>query len=268
MGILDGALQCLLRNLRVVLARLPTATVERIEMTSGLVLGKGWGSDTVREEAAACVALLSPESLGGTGLIALDIGANCGTWTEALLLSRPDAIVFCFEPSGEAFEELQNKFSGTPNVHLVRAAVGNRNGEATLWADTPGSGLASLTKRRLSHLGIDFEHSEIVDLVTLDDWCALNSITPALIKIDVEGHELDVLKGGLTVLEGVQVVQFEFGGCNIDSRTYFQDFWYFFNSLDFKLIRLAPGALIEVNRYRESDETFRTTNYLAVAMQN
>lgn len=249
--------------MRWIFAYLPTDAVQSIEMASGVALGKGWGAVTVREEVAACLGQIPAYSSGG--LVALDIGANRGTWTEALLKSEPQAKVFCFEPSAEAFKELSKKFSAHPDVRLVRAAVGSTNGSATLWANTPGSGLASLTKRRLDHLGIEFDLSEVVDLVTLDEWCERNEVSPTLIKIDVEGHELDVLKAGLGAIKGAKVVQFEFGGCNIDTRTYFRDFWYLFKELGFKLSRIAPGGLIAVGKYREIDESFRTTNFIAVA---
>ncbi|WP_445778772.1 hypothetical protein [Shewanella sp.] len=45
-----------------------------------------------------------------------------------------------------------------------------------------------------------------------------------MIKIDIEGHELSVLKVFGAAIEATKVIQFEFGDCNIDTRTYFQDF--------------------------------------------
>jgi hypothetical protein len=51
-----------------------------------------------------------------------------------------------------------------------------------------------------------------------------------MVKMDIEGHELTALKGFGAALDVARVLQFEFGGCNIDSRTYFQDFWYFLKS--------------------------------------
>jgi hypothetical protein len=148
--------------------------------------------------------------------------------------------------------------------------LGKIEGRATLYADRSGSGLGSLTKRRLSHFNLDFAHKETVDIQTLDSWWQnekktyTNEIKPNILKLDVEGHELDVLQGALTCLADIQIVQFEFGGCNIDTRTFFQDFWYFFTQLEFDLFRLGPKGLMKVSAYSEIDESFRTTNYYAV----
>jgi hypothetical protein len=88
------------------------------------------------------------------------------------------------------------------------------------------------------------------------------------LKIDTEGHELDVLNGALNMIKNkkTQIVTFEFGGCNIDSRTYFQDFYYFFKDNDMKnMFRITPsGYLAPIIKYKEIYEQFRTTNFLVV----
>ena len=89
---------------------------------------------------------------------------------------------------------------------------------------------------------------------------------PSIIKIDVEGNELDVLKGASDFLKDVKVIQFEFGGSNIDSRTFFQDYWYFFKEKDFDLLRLAGSKLIEINESAkeiEKKEKDLKINYLS-----
>ena len=60
------------------------------------------------------------------------------------------------------------------------------------------------------------------------------------------------------------MVTFEFGGCNIDTRTYFQDFWYFFREHGMhRVYRITPtGLLVPILGYREELEQFRTTNFL------
>jgi hypothetical protein len=85
-----------------------------------------------------------------------------------------------------------------------------------------------------------------------------------IVKIDIEGHELAALDGFGDAILATRVLQFEFGGSNIDTRTYFQDFWYFFRRFEFDLYRITPFGLAYVDRYREVDETFLVTNYVAV----
>jgi hypothetical protein len=74
----------------------------------------------------------------------------------------------------------------------------------------------------------------------------------------------------LKVLEGAQekiksnridYIQFEFGGCNIDSRTYFQDFWYLLKD-KYKFYRILKDGLFELSAYKEIYECFITTNFL------
>jgi len=65
-------------------------------------------------------------------------------------------------------------------------------------------------------------------------------------------------------LKEIQIIQFEFGGCNIDTKTFFQDFWYFFKENGFAIYRISPKGPLLLDKYREADETFRTTNYVAV----
>jgi hypothetical protein len=82
--------------------------------------------------------------------------------------------------------------------------------------------------------------------------------------MDVEGHEMDVLIGASKALRGVQIIQFEFGGGNIDTETFFQDFWYFFESNGFEISRMTPRGLKVISQYSENFETFKPTNYVAV----
>ena len=66
--------------------------------------------------------------------------------------------------------------------------------------------------------------------------------------------------------KAVDMVTFEFGGCNIDTRSFFQDFWYFFREAKMNLFRITPsGYLYPITSYRETDEQFRTTNFVALA---
>ena len=107
--------------------------------------------------------------------------------------------------------------------------------------------------------------SEVVEIMKLDLFLKSNPDKfPNVVKIDIEGFELECLKGSLNNIDKFKIVQFEFGEVNIDSRTYFRDYWNFFSNLGFKLFRITRRNPIEVREYNESLETFAVTNYLAV----
>jgi len=235
-------------------ARLPKI----IEIDMKHIQGKGWGSGTVIEEATQAIGFI--QSQPSDEIVVLDIGANVGNYSKAILDLRPNAKIFAFEPSSFARKLLEDNFPNEKRVDIFPFALSSSSGKAVLWSDKAGSGLGSLTKRRLDHFNINEE----IQLLTLDEWNLNRSVKPDLIKIDVEGHELDVLMGGEGILKDTKIVQFEFGGCNIDSRTYFQDFWYFFSSRDFSIYRISPSGPIPIANYDEEDEYFKTTNYLAV----
>ena len=76
--------------------------------------------------------------------------------------------------------------------------------------------------------------------------------------------KLKALNGAAQMINSKQidVIQFEFGGCNIDSRTYFQDFYYLLKD-NYKIYRILKDGLYQINQYKEIYEAFTTTNYLA-----
>lgn len=227
-------------------------------------LGKGWGAWTTGEEARAIKSFARKQQI--QQITALDVGANLGDWSATLFREIPNAKIFAFEPSRSAFLSIQSRFAENASIQCVNIALGKENSTATLFADESGSGLGSLTKRRVKHFGIDFDHEEIIELHTLDTWLETNGkgLKPNVLKMDVEGHELDVLKGATNALQNIKIIQFEFGGSNIDTRTYFQDFWYFLSGLGFEIYRLGPRKPLHIKIYSEKDETFRPTNYIAI----
>lgn len=243
---------------------IPISILTKIEDYVQKQLGKGSGAWSTSDEAKEICRLVAAKSI--KEVVAIDAGANVGNWSSGILDALPSSRVIAFEPSKKAFSELVQRFSGRENFKAFNVALGKVNAKTTLFADESGSGLGSLSKRRVDHFNINFSHEEIVDVKTLDDFIAaeFSEFVPNVLKMDVEGHELDVLLGASAILSSIQVVQFEFGGSNIDSRTYFQDFWYFFREKGFDLYRLTPRGSVLISEYSERDETFRATNYFAV----
>jgi len=221
--------------------------------------GKGYGTKTVKQEVELALKLL-----GSMPSLVLDIGANKGYWTKFLLANCPATVVHAFEPQPVCADEIEEQYRGRSNVIIHRNAVSNVETMQPLFFDFDGSGLASLSHRKLEHLGIDFSKSLNVKTIVLDDFLREQGIVQIdIIKIDVEGYELAVFEGMKNTLAGSKppkVIQFEFGGCNIDTRTFFRDFYLLFVDR-YDIYRQTPFGLTRINTYRETDECFRTTNF-------
>lgn len=144
--------------------------------------------------------------------------------------------------------------------------MSDKSGSATLFSDKPGSGLASLTQRKLDHFDISFDATETINTTRFEDYwkSELQSRQLDMVKIDIEGHELTALKGFGDALIATRVLQFEFGGCNVDTRTYLRDFWYYFTERHFDLYLITPFGAKRVLCYKESDECFSIANFIAV----
>lgn len=223
--------------------------------------GKGYGSSTISSEIKSVEKLLGHNK----PQLCIDIGGNIGDYSAGLLAQFPDTRIVCFEPSKTNIDILKNRFEYEEQITVEPFGVASEAGTHTLYSDKPGSGLGSLTKRNLEHFGRDFDVQETISTIRFEDyWQQQLSKEPIdFLKLDIEGHEMDALKGCGEAINSTQLIQFEFGGSNIDTRTYFQDFWYYFKSNGFTLYRITPFGFAPMKKYRERDECFRTTNFLA-----
>lgn len=202
--------------------------------------------------------------------VVFDVGANLGDFTLAALEAfGPATRVLAFEPSPRTFERLTAAVAQRPGVELHNLGLGDQPGHLNLYTDGVGSGMASLYQRDLSAQGRALNIVEQVEVTTLDRFCAEHQISAIdYLKLDVEGHELSVLRGaaGLLAADAIRLIQFEFGGCAIDARVFWRDLYQLLNPR-FRLYRLLQDGLVALPRYSERDEVFVTTNFLAISRQ-
>jgi len=268
----------LVSNLAVLLSGIGSAQklinrgIEELQFLTGI----GSGAHPSLSGEVAVARMLRRRAAAQEPLTVFDVGANDGAFASMIMQELGDqrALIHCFEPGRLAFQNLERNLGGNPHVYLNHCGLAAERGERELYYFQEGSTLASLTRRRLDHFRRSNEAaveatSEIVRLTTLDSYFAETGTQYIdLLKIDVEGHELEVLTGARATLRrgAVGMLTFEFGGCNIDSRIFFQDFWYFFAQFHgVEIFRMTPsGYLFRIWKYSESLEVFRAANYLVL----
>ena len=125
----------------------------------------------------------------GAFKVVLDIGANIGNHTLFFASNSPDAEVYSFEPMPVNYKLLAANVSNnqlSSRVHLYNKAVGDIKCCARMkLISANNNGTARITED-------DDQDSETVEVVVIDD---LNLPDPDFIKIDTEGHEVQVLRG-------------------------------------------------------------------------
>jgi FkbM family methyltransferase len=145
----------------------------------------------------------------------LDVGANVGDVAVAALKSYPDSQVICFEPVQTTYEVLKARLQLYPNrTHIFKCALSDKDetGEINI---TTYHGANSISPQAKLHQDCNPHVRELgrekIKLVRLDD-VAVNfpSQKIDILKIDVEGHEFNVLKGGIQFIsKNVDVIIIE-----------------------------------------------------------
>jgi len=130
------------------------------------------------------------------GRIAIDCGANVGRYTE--LMAERGADVLAFEPNPWAFAALRRRFAGRSNVQCLNAAVTDHDGRMRLYLHqrsdqdpvrwSPGSSLVPDKGNVSARNWVD------VETVDLDSLIAWLDRPVTLLKLDVEGAELRLLR--------------------------------------------------------------------------
>jgi FkbM family methyltransferase len=196
-----------------------------------------------------------------------DVGSNVGDWAALALEINPSLELHCFEPSAEAFLALTRR-QFPPNVHINQAALGQREQMMQLYISSASSEMNSLYARRgVMDAGLDAGRSEPVQVRTGDDYCATHNIRGIdFLKIDVEGHELAVLTGMSRLLSErrIGMIQFEYGGCNIDSGVFLREIWEFLEPYGYKFHKLLPDRLRRFEAYTQAVENFQYQNWAAI----
>jgi FkbM family methyltransferase len=142
----------------------------------------------------------------------VDVGANRGQFALFSIEYFPDARIICFEPIPDATATFRRIFSGYHNVIIHQFAIGSEPAEARLHvtAADDSSSMLSISQRQRDAFGTYEQTTIMVPVHRLDETIPESAIVaPALLKIDVQGYELEVLRGCGALLTRFDVVYVE-----------------------------------------------------------
>lgn len=155
-----------------------------------------------------------PNFLGRNDKVIIDLGANEGFYTLKIKENSPNAKVIAVEPNPEAFRVLKKnvKSNKLKNVWLVNNAITSKRGKISFEIEKGVTAIGGLKivgkrswldKKRLKRIN--------VNSLTLEELCKKYRIKEIdLLKIDVEGTELEILKSSKNVLKIVKKVVVEY----------------------------------------------------------
>ena len=136
--------------------------------------------------------------------VSFDVGANCGQTLDRI--KNFSDVVVAFEPAREAYEYLRAHYAHRMGVILTDFAVTSHDGYVDLMAAPSKISTGQLVTHGTE--GMEWSEDEMANGVirtlaatSLDSFAEVKGLYPGFIKIDVEGHEGEVLRGASKVLE-------------------------------------------------------------------
>lgn len=155
---------------------------------------------------------LTMQNINGIRYV-VDIGANKGQFSLAVRKSIPDAKIIAFEPLANPASIFKSIFNDDPNVLLHVSAIGPERCETQIHVSkrNDSSSLLPITDtQNILFPGTEESHVEKINASPLDFFLDTMDITPpALLKIDVQGYELQTLQGCESLLQKFNIIYVE-----------------------------------------------------------
>ena len=196
--------------------------------------------------------------------VALDAGANIGDWSERFVRTTDGGRVFAFEPVADTFQALRTRFTAESRVECLNTAVSDQPGHCEIRVGRALSGSNSL----YAMPGEACFRVETIPALSGDGFLAERGLsTIDFLKIDVEGHEVAVLRGfQRTIAERrIRFIQWEYNKTWIPAHVSLRDVFSLLEPAGYRLCKLRQRGLLWYSRYSPRLDNFCYSNWLAVA---
>jgi FkbM family methyltransferase len=176
----------------------------------------------------------------------IDVGANEGQYAKTLLDHGYKGKVYSFEPIKSVFEKLKKTASNFSQWTTFNVGMGSKE-EDILMNIAENLVSSSILKVGQATLAAEpktrITHQEVIKITTLDLYCdkTLNLSKNTLLKLDVQGYELEALKGAKKMISSMRLIQAELSFIPVyEGAPLFQEVVGFLNLNGFEIYSIIP----------------------------
>lgn len=208
------------------------------------------------------VLLAAARALKKPGTVVYDIGAATGAYASAFAKVTTVSEVIAFEPLADSYAELERRARSMRNIRCFHVALGDETARRDLhrsaWRDTSSFLPVGDKTRREFPLAAEIEGVESVQVARLDDVVSEHRLpAPDVVKIDVQGFEDRVIRGGGATLRSAHLCILEVSFRPLYDRSpLFDDVYMLMRELGFVLTALETPLTSPSGELLQADAVF------------
>ncbi|MCF6139763.1 FkbM family methyltransferase [Flavobacterium sp. K77] len=195
----------------------------------------------------------------------IDVGANSGQFSNVATHLYPKAKLHAFEPLPDLYKKIAKKFKSNTNITTYNLALGNEDGAINFNKNKYGhiSSILNISTTNIHYPNQENDLSQIEVQIKKLDALALTSASEnkvVLLKLDVQGYELEVLKGAEASLKNIEYIIIE---ANLEqlytNQPSFAEMNAYLMGIGFELSGMLDFNLGRSNKYIEVDFLYKKT---------
>jgi len=144
-------------------------------------------------------------------IIIFDVGAHIGTAAKKYRQIFPESTIYCLEPFPESFKKLTNIIQNDKQIFCIKNAISYENSSKVFYSNSQAATNSLFprpkNKRRYYPKSATPEGTIEVETITLDNFSQANNIQNIdILKMDIQGGELNALKGAIDLLSSGKIL--------------------------------------------------------------
>jgi FkbM family methyltransferase len=189
----------------------------------------------------------------------VDIGAHTGQFASAVRAILPHAYIYSFEPLPDCCQQLKRRMSRYGRFQVFCTALGDQRGKTAFWrsAFPKSSSVLPMSDAHKTAFPWTAKCTPVdVQMNMLDDYIdEIDFVPQVLLKVDVQGYELNVLQGAVRALEHINYLLVETSFCPLyEGSALFHDVYCFLHERGFtyagnldQLVSLQNSTILQAD---------------------